>query len=164
VHCRPSAEKRKHAEGKQGRPKPSPSGEKERFMKLSTTSRIATLTLALVFATSAFAGESHKGTVQFFNPVQLNGKQLAAGEYQVKWEGTGNNVEMSILRNNKVLATAPAQLVQLEQKASSDAALINNNADGSRSISQIRFGGKKYALEVGRESAQNQMKSGEASK
>jgi hypothetical protein len=102
--------------------------------------------------------------VQFFNDVQLNGKQLPAGEYQVKWEGTGNNVEMSLLRNNRVLATAPAQVIELNQKPSANAALINNNADGSRSISEIRFAGKKYALAVGRESAQNQMKSSEASK
>lgn len=133
-------------------------------MKFSTMSKTMMLSLALLLATSAFAGDAHKGSVQFFNDVQLNGKQLPAGEYQVKWEGTGNNVEMSILRNNKVLATTPAQLVDLAQKPSANAALINNNADGSRSLSQIRFAGKKYALEVGRESAQNQMKSSEASK
>ena len=133
-------------------------------MKFSTISNTMMLSLALLLATSAFAGDAHKGSVQFFNDVQLNGKQLPAGEYQVKWEGTGNNVELSILRNNKVLATAPAQLVDLSQKPSSNAALINNNTDGTRSISQIRFAGKKQALEVGRESAQNQMKSSEASK
>ncbi|HVO64052.1 MAG TPA: hypothetical protein VMT53_24235 [Terriglobales bacterium] len=133
-------------------------------MKFSTISKTMILSLALLLATSAFAGDTHKGSVQFFNDVQLNGKQLPAGEYQVKWEGTGSNVEMSILRNNKVLATAPAQLVDLAQKPNNNAALINNNADGSRSVSQIRFAGKKYALEVGRESAQNQMKSSEASK
>jgi hypothetical protein len=133
-------------------------------MKFSTISKNSMLSLALLLATSAFAGDAHKGSVQFFNDVQLNGKQLPAGEYQVKWEGTGNNVEMSILRNNKVLATTPAQLVELSQKPNANAALINNNADGTRSISQIRFAGKKQALEVGRESAQNQMKSSEASK
>lgn len=133
-------------------------------MKFSTMSKTMMLSLALLLATSAFAGDAHKGSVQFFNDVQLNGKQLPAGEYQVKWEGTGSNVELSILRNNKVLATAPAQLVDLNQKPSANAALINNNADGTRSISQIRFAGKKQALEVGREAAQNQMKSSEASK
>lgn len=133
-------------------------------MKLSMTSKTMMLSLALLLATSAFAGDTHKGSVQFFNPVQLNGKQLPAGEYQVKWEGTGNNVEMSLVRSGKVLATAPAQIIELNQKPSADAALINNNADGSRSISEIRFGGKKYALAVGRESAQNQMKSSQESK
>ena len=133
-------------------------------MKFSTISKTMMLSLALLLATSAFAGDTHKGSVQFFNDVQLNGKQLPAGEYQVKWEGSGSNVEMSILRNNKVLATTPAQLVELNEKPSANAALINNNTDGTRSISQIRFAGKKQALEVGRESAQNQMKSSEASK
>lgn len=133
-------------------------------MKVSTSSKIMMLSLALLVATSAFAGDTHKGSVQFFNPVQLNGKQLAAGVYQVKWEGNGSNVEMSILQSGKVLATAPAQVIELNQKPSADAALINNNADGSRSISEIRFGGKKYALALGRETAQDQSKSSEGSK
>ncbi|HEX6504508.1 MAG TPA: hypothetical protein VF011_14810 [Terriglobales bacterium] len=132
-------------------------------MKFSTFKTIV-LSLALLLATSAFAGDAHKGSVQFFNDVQLNGKQLPAGEYQVKWEGTGDNVEMSLLRSGKVLVSAPAQVIELNQKSSSDAALINNNPDGSRSIGEIRFAGKKYALAVGRESAQNQMKSTEAGK
>ncbi len=133
-------------------------------MKLSTMSKTMMLSLALLLATAAFAGDAHKGSVQFFGPVQLNGKQLPAGEYQVKWEGSGSNVEMSVLRNGKVLATAPAQLVELDQKPSADAALINNNTDGSRSVNEIRFAGKKYALAVGRVAAQNQMKSSEESK
>jgi hypothetical protein len=133
-------------------------------MKLSTTSKIMMLSLALLLATSAFAGNTHKGSVQFFNPVQVSGKQLAAGVYQVKWEGSGSNVEMSILQSGKVLATAPAQVIELNQKPNADAALINNNADGSRSISEIRFAGKKYALALGRETAQDQAKSSEGSK
>lgn len=133
-------------------------------MKVSTTSKIMMLSLALLLATSAFAGDTHKGSVQFFNPVQLNGKQLAAGVYQVKWEGSGSNVEMSILQSGKVLATTPAQVIELNQKPNADAALINNNADGSRSISEIRFAGKKYALALGRETAQDQAKSSEGSK
>jgi hypothetical protein len=133
-------------------------------MKVSTTSKIMMLSLALLLATSAFAGNTHKGSVQFFNPVQVSGKQLAAGVYQVKWEGSGSNVEMSILQSGRVLATAPAQVIELNQKPNADAALINNNADGSRSISEIRFAGKKYALALGGETAQNQAKSSEGSK
>ncbi len=133
-------------------------------MKVSTTSKIMMLSLALLLATSAFAGNTHKGSVQFFNPVQVSGKQLAAGVYQVKWEGSGSNVEMSILQSGRVLATAPAQVIELNQKPNADAALINNNTDGSRSISEIRFAGKKYALALGRETAQNQAKSSEGSK
>ncbi len=133
-------------------------------MKLSVGSKMMMLSLALLLATSAFAGDTHKGSVQFFDSVQLNGTQIPAGQYQVKWEGTGNNVEMSVVRGSKVLATTPAQVIELNQKPNADAALINNNADGTRSLSEVRFAGKKYALAVGRESAQNQMKSSEASK
>jgi hypothetical protein len=149
---------------KAGPPQTIPSGEKGAVMKLSMFRKTILLSVALLLATAAFAGDAHKGSVQFFNAVELNGKQLPAGEYQVKWEGSGSNVEMSILRSGKVLASAPAQLVELNEKPSADAALINNNADGSRSINQIRFAGKKYALAVEQESAQNQMKSGQGNK
>jgi hypothetical protein len=134
-------------------------------MKFATISKVVLVVTALWFATAASAGDTHKGSVQFFGPVQVNGSQLPAGEYQVKWEGSGPNVEMSLVKGSKVLATTPAHMVELEKKPGSDAAIINNGADGSRSLSQIRFAGKKYALSMGTEAAQNQTKStGESNK
>lgn len=123
-------------------------------MKFSA--KVVTVLVALLLATSAFAaGDTHKGTLQVFDPVQVNGKQLPAGQYDVKWEGNGPNVQVSIERGKKVMATVPAHVVDLQDKAASDTSVINKNDDGSRSLTQIRFGGKKYALSIGEESAQN---------
>ena len=123
-------------------------------MKFSA--KVVTVLVALLLATSAFAaGDTHKGTLQVFDPVQVNGKQLPAGQYDVKWEGHGPNVQVSIERGKKVMATVPAHVVDLQDKAASDTSVVNKNDDGSRSLTQIRFGGKKYALSIGEESAQN---------
>ena len=120
-------------------------------MKLSTISESLLLGMALLLATGAFA--ANKGSLQVQDPVTVSGKQLPAGDYQLKWDGKGPNVELSILKGNKVVATVPARLVDINQSAPSDASVIRKNADGSRTLSEIRFSGKKYALAIGEEAA-----------
>ena len=121
-------------------------------MKFGNTSKGLLLGLALLLATSAFAA-ANKGSMQLLDPVTVSGKQLPAGDYSVKWDGNGPNVELSILRGSKVVATTPARLIDLSAKPNSDAAVIKNNEDGSRSLTEIHFGGKKYALAIGQETA-----------
>ena len=121
-------------------------------MKFANVSKGLLLGLALLLATSAFAA-SNKGSMQLLDPVTVSGKQLPAGDYSVKWDGTGPNVELSILRGSKVVATTPARLIDLNQKTNGDAAVVKNNDDGSKSLSEIRFGGKRYVLAIGQETA-----------
>ena len=121
-------------------------------MKFAKVSKGLLLGLALLLATSAFAA-SNKGSMQLLDPVTVSGKQLPAGEYSVKWDGSGPNVELNILKGNKVVATTPARLVDLSQKPNSDSAIVQQNGDGSKSLTEIHFGGKKYALAIGNESA-----------
>jgi hypothetical protein len=120
-------------------------------MKSSKLSKGLLLGLALLLATSAFA--ANKGSLQVSDTVTVSGKQLARGEYTVKWEGNGPNVELNILQGKKVVATTPARLIDLNRSADGDSAVVRKNDDGSRTLAEIRFAGKKYALAVGNESA-----------
>ena len=120
-------------------------------MTFSNTSKGLLLGLALLLATSALA--ANKGSLQVSDPVTVSGKSLAAGEYNVKWEGNGPNVELNILQGKKVVATTPARLIDLNRSADADSAVVRKNDDGSRTLAEIRFAGKKYALAVGNESA-----------
>jgi hypothetical protein len=120
-------------------------------MKIANYLKGLVLGLSLLLAVSAFA--ANKGSVQLMDSVNVSGTQLKAGDYSLKWEGTGQNVQLSILKGNKVVATTPARLVDLNESSRGDVAVVNTNADGSKSLSEIRFGGKKYALEIGQESA-----------
>jgi hypothetical protein len=121
-------------------------------MKFANFSKSLTLGLALLLATSAFA-TANKGSVQLMDPVTVSGTQLPAGDYSVKWDGNGPNVEVSFLKGNKVVATTPARLIDLSQKPNNDSAVLTSNSDGSKSLTEIHFGGKKYALAIGTESA-----------
>lgn len=126
-------------------------------MKFANVSKGLLLGLTLMLATSVFAASANKGSLQIFDSVTVAGRTLQAGEYAVKWEGTGSNVQLNILKGSKVVATTAARLVDLNQATGSDSAVVKSNGDGSRSLSEIRFGGKKYAIAIGDESATAEM-------
>ena len=123
-------------------------------MKFANVSKGLLLGLALLLATSVFAANNNnKGSLAIGVPVNVSGTSLSAGDYSVRWEGTGSNVQLSILKGNKVVATTPAHLIDLNTKAADDTAVLKTNGDGSKSLAEVRFGGKKYALAIGDESA-----------
>ncbi|MGC2697048.1 MAG: hypothetical protein WA738_14785 [Candidatus Angelobacter sp.] len=126
-------------------------------MKSSLFSKIILASLALLLAGSAFAVDaSHKGSFQISAPAQVNGKQLPAGIYELRWEGSGPNVDVSFLQGKKVVATVPAQIVELGQASSQNAAEIKSGADGGRVLTAVRFAGKTYSLSLGTETAKAQ--------
>jgi len=118
-------------------------------MKIANTLKGLVLGLAVLLATSAFA--SNKGTLQLVDAAVVSGKQLPAGDYSVKWEGSGSNVQLSIMQGKNVVATTAARVVDLGQSADNDSAVIRTNADGSKSLTEVRFNGKKFALAIGEE-------------
>ena len=120
-------------------------------MNLRRISKSVVIAMALLLATAAFA--ANKGSLSVREPVKVAGTQLKAGNYKLAWEGTGQNVELSIMQGKNVVAKTQARMVDLNNASPSDAAVLVKDSDGSKSLSQIRFGGKKYALAVGSESA-----------
>jgi hypothetical protein len=125
-------------------------------MKFANVSKGLALGLTLLLATSVFAA-NNKGSLQTMSDITVSGKTLPAGEYSLQWEGTGSNVQLNILKGKKVVATTPARLVDVSQVPSSDAAVIKSNGDGTKSLAEVRFGGKKYALQIGEESGSAEM-------
>jgi hypothetical protein len=125
-------------------------------MKFATVVKSMAVGLALLVATNTFAAE--KGTLQVTHPLTVNGTQLKAGDYKVQWEGTGPNVELSIIQGKNVVAKTPAHVVDLSRASDNSAAVVKNNGDGTSSLSGLRFQGKKIALELGE--ASDSMQSG----
>jgi hypothetical protein len=120
-------------------------------MKCNNVSKGLLLGLTLLLATSLFAA-SNKGSLQTMSDVTVSGKTLPAGNYSVNWDGSGQSVQLNIMKGKKVVATTPATLVDLSQAPNSDAAVVKDNGDGTRSLAEVRFGGKKYALHIGENS------------
>jgi hypothetical protein len=115
-------------------------------MKLNNLIKSVVLGLAVLLATSAFA--SNKGSLHVQNPVEINGQQLPAGDYQLRWEGTGSNVEVSVMQGKKEVAKTSAKVIELKEAPSRDAAVVSQGS-GKASVSEVRFAGKKYALALG---------------
>lgn len=109
------------------------------------------LVLALLLATSAFA--SGKGSFHLSQPISVNGQTLPAGSYKASWDAKGPTFELNITQGKKVVATVPARMVELPRAYDNDATIMVTNSDGTRSLSEIRFSGKKYAIGIGSEQA-----------
>jgi hypothetical protein len=119
-------------------------------MKFATVSKSLLMGIALLLASSAFAAT--KADLQLGNPVTVNGTTLKPGDYKVQWDGTGPNVEVSILQGKTVVAKASAHLVDLPAAAANNAAVTERHDGAPNSLNSIRFQGKKYALELAQSS------------
>ena len=115
-------------------------------MKLNDVAKSVVLGLAVLLATSAFA--INKGSLHLQDAVEINGQQLPAGDYQLRWEGTGSNVEVRVMQENKEVAKASAKVIELKEAAANDTAVVDHSS-GKASVSEVRFHGKKYALALG---------------
>ena len=116
-------------------------------MKALRISKGLLLGLALLLATSAFA--SNKGSLAVTDNCTVAGKQLAKGDYKVSWEGNGPDVQLNIMQGKNVVATVPAHIMELSSSPQNDSAVVSHSSDGTKSLSEIRFAGKKYALAIG---------------
>ena len=146
---------RKKANPQSSIPEPSPAapnvpaetGQKAKEqMKLNYLAKTVVLGLAVLLASSAFA--SNKGSLHVQEAFVVNGQQLAPGEYQLRWDGTGSNVEVSFMQGKREIAKASAKVVPLDKAYGYDSAVIDH-ASGKATVSEVRFAGKKYALDLG---------------
>ena len=115
-------------------------------MKFATVSKSLMMTLALLLASSAFA--ANKASITLNHPATVNGTTLKPGDYKLEWDGSGPDVEVSIVKGKNVVAKVPAKIVELNSPALNDAAVMKTNSDGSSTLEGARFQGKKYGLEL----------------
>jgi hypothetical protein len=104
--------------------------------------------LAVVVAASIALAETSKGSLELQQPTSIAGKQLASGSYKLQWEGAGEQVELKIYHGKNVVASTSAHLVKVDSPSNNDSSVITKNDDGSVSLSEIRFRGRKYALQI----------------
>jgi hypothetical protein len=115
-------------------------------MRISGKSKSMALVMALLFSSVAFA--SNRGSLLVSTQITVNGKPLAPGEYSVMWDGAGPDVQVNFVKGKKIVATAPAHVIDLSTPPAGDSAILQKNSDGTSSLAQIRFGGKKKALSL----------------
>ena len=119
-------------------------------MKFATVSKSLVMGLALLLASSAFAASKANLTLQ--HPTTVNGTTLKPGDYKLEWDGSGPNVEVSIIQGKNVVTKVPAKVVDLSSPAQNSAAIVTKKNDGTSTLAGARFEGKKFALEMGESS------------
>lgn len=72
----------------------------------------ALLLLVLMMPLALPAASKNSAKVTFEDRVTVGGTQVPAGDYRVQWEGTGTSVVARFMQGDKVIASAPATLVQ----------------------------------------------------
>jgi hypothetical protein len=131
-------------------------------MKRSMISKSLMPGVALLLATAIFAADKNKGSLQIPEQVSVNGQALPAGTYTVEWAAetytvkfgdSDLNVDLRILQGKTVVATVLARMIGLQRSDSWGSVVEGKNQDGSRSLLEIHFGGKKYAFALGGEQA-----------
>ena len=100
----------------------------------------------MLLTANAFA--ANKGSMQVQSPVMVGDTQLPGGEYTVQWEGSGPDIELTIIRDKKVIVTVPAKLVPENSALDQNATIIRVESDGSRKLIAIRLSGKSFTLQI----------------
>jgi hypothetical protein len=118
----------------------------KRFMKIF----FATLIIGALASISALAagdkGKVEKKTITFPEDVMVNGTLVKAGEYEVKFDESTN--ELSIMRGGEVKAKTPAHIEARSDKAKSTA-LRTVEKGGATELLGVTFGGATRDVMVG---------------
>lgn len=94
----------------------------------------------LALAASAYAGN----TISLEHAAAVNGKQLAAGHYDLR---VGSNGDVTFLQGRTEVATVKARVEDRDKKAPNTIVVTKNDGGNSLpSITEIQFGGKKQVL------------------
>jgi hypothetical protein len=76
----------------------------------------AIVALMLMAPVILLAAPKNSANVTFTETVTVNGASVPPGDYHVAWQGTGPSVEATIFQGKKVVASAPATLVNAKSE------------------------------------------------
>lgn len=96
---------------------------------------VAFAMMLTIFSAPVFASGNSQ-TVNVPESMKAGSTQLAPGDYNVTWTGTGSNVQVTFAQNHKVFATVPAKLVEETNKYEG---LQTNNKGGVATLESIHL-------------------------
>jgi hypothetical protein len=107
----------------------------------------------LLLATGSFAAPASKVTLKLFEPVTVQGKELAPGKYTVEWNGEGPNVQLNIADGKNAVTAIPARIVPGAKNRTTGYS-SEKQQDGRSELTNLFFEGKAYQLEIGDSASQ----------
>lgn len=103
---------------------------------------------SLLLVSCAFAAANGKGTLHLYDTVEVQGKQLAPGDYKLQWNGEGPKVELTISSGREAVVSVPAEVVTVSDKNRTDGYTASKANDGNNALTEISFGGRSYELRL----------------
>ncbi len=103
---------------------------------------VAVILCSLVLTLAAAAADGNV-TMSIKSPLQLNGKQLAPGDYKIRWSGNGGDLKVSFLVGNKEVLTTTAKLVERTAASPYTSTMVVEN-----NLKEIRLANKKAVIVV----------------
>ena len=93
--------------------------------------------LLLVLPWAAMAAQKNAVKVNFSEPVTVGNTVLNAGDYRVKWEGTGSAVQVTFLQGKNQIATVPATITGEVSRFDATAVEVRDGSDHSKVLEKI---------------------------
>lgn len=110
------------------------------------------LVLITVVLTTAFALAANM-QINLNNANQLNGATISPGSYKLNYTTNGNTAQVNVIQGKKTVASATGEVVQLQAAPANDSVVSKMNSDGTRTMYEIQFAGKKQAIRFNNEPA-----------
>jgi hypothetical protein len=110
--------------------------------------KVAALTMFLTLVTSFPAMAANDPTRLFLLqiPVTVNGVEVPKGVYEFTVDSDKSNAKVTLKKQGRVVATAPATLVKTGAAPKHNVVLLSVNPDGSRALYEIRLAGSEKAI------------------
>ena len=102
--------------------------------------------LAFMSSTGAFAKDSYRHSVRIPDSVQVGGTQLKPGKYDVKWQGTGPEIQVSFVHDGKIVATVPGTLKTNDPNVTENDIVTDTTSANARTLKRIDFSHNKESL------------------
>src|SRR5271165_641106 len=116
--------------------------------------------LMLMAPVPLLAAPKNSANVRFTQTVAVNGVSVPPGGYHVVWQGTGSSVEATILQGKKVVASAPATLVNAKSEYDGTVETAGGN-DNAKVLEAIDWSNRSLRFDQGNASSPSTSAAGE---
>ena len=105
--------------------------------------RLSAYALLLALAVAPAFAAKNSQSLNFSTPVKVGANEIPAGDCKVTWNGTGDNVQVTLAQNGKSF-TVPAKLVQEKHEHSG---YVVNHEGGTDQLETIQLNKVSLQLE-----------------
>jgi hypothetical protein len=102
--------------------------------------------LAFMSSTGTFAKVNNRHSVEIPDSVQVGGTQLKPGKYDVQWQGSGPEIQVSFLHDGKIVATVPGTLKTNDPQVTEDDIVTDTTSGNAKTLKEIDFSHNKESV------------------